>query len=108
MRNGTEMRHAAGVATTAQTAVPPIRVEAGLDRLLGHADAPLDTRNVHVLTLAVVANIRDRAARLGHLDRVLERDIRPQCLNRRIDSATTCHFDDALHDVFAAGVYDNV
>src|SRR5437879_6588568 len=146
MRNGTEMRHAAGVATTAQTAVPPISVEAGapggatprdgsgarqgqvvpppqwvgapsegdewlddsvqlpvhgvecllevaerervgghacrihtsglddpqqalqaqasagaeagLDRLLGHADAPLDTRNVHVLTLAVVANIR--------------------------------------------------
>src|SRR5258708_28245318 len=61
----------------AQTAT---RTQTGRNGLFRHADSPLDARDMHELTVTVIAHIGDTAARFRHFDSILEADIAPQLL----------------------------
>src|SRR5215510_3872436 len=65
-------------------AQPASRAEPGCDRLVRHADAPLDARYAYELTLAEVAGVGHRPAGLGDLDRGLEGRVSAQRLDRGI------------------------
>src|SRR5205807_6670012 len=56
----------------AQTAT---RTQTRRNSLFRHTDAPLDARDMHEVTVTVIAHIGDGAASFRHLDRILEGDI---------------------------------
>src|SRR5947209_8169559 len=86
----------------------PSGAEPGLDRLLGHADAPVEAGNGHEVAMAVVADIGDRAAGLGDLDGVLECDLAAQRLDCRVDADTAGDLEDSLNWIDGSGIDDHI
>src|SRR5262245_34174845 len=89
-------------------AQPTVRAESGCDRLVRHADAPLDARYAHVITLAEVAGVGHRPAGLGDLDRGLEGRVGAQRLDRGIDALAVGQLHDAIDDILLGEVDDLV
>jgi hypothetical protein len=55
--------------------------QTGCNGLFRHADSPLDARDMHKVTVTVIAHIGNGAASFRDFDRILEGDIRPQSLD---------------------------
>jgi hypothetical protein len=73
--------------------------ERGADRLVAHPDAPLGARQGDVLAVAVVADVRDRAAGAGDLDAGLEGGGGAERLDRRVDAEAAGELEDRLDRV---------
>src|SRR2546428_12130037 len=89
----------------AQTAT---RTQASRNGLFRHADSPLDARDMHEVTVTVIANIGDSAASFRDFDRILEGDIGPQRLDRCVHSLSLCQVEDALDHVLFGEISDHI
>src|SRR5258708_10359433 len=88
----------------AQTAT---RTQAGRNGLFRHADTPLETRNMHKVTVTMVPNIEDGAPAFCDFDIILESDIDSNPLHRsvhpitirHVHAPTDQHLYTAIHDL---------
>src|SRR5438876_386237 len=89
----------------AQTAT---RTQTGRNGLFRHADSPLDARDMHELTLTVIAHIGDGAASFRDFDSILEGDIRPQRLDSCVHPLSISQIEDALDNVLFGEISDRI
>src|SRR3989441_359838 len=89
----------------AQTAT---RTQSGRNGLFRHADSPLDARDMHEVTLTVIANIGDGAASFRDFDSILEGDIRPQRLDSCVHPLSISQIEDALDNILFGEISDRI
>src|SRR5215469_10830709 len=87
---------------------PAARAEPSCYRLFRHSNPPLHTGQVHKFALAMVADVGDRATRLGGAHAILEGGVSAQRLNGGIDTYPIRERQDALHRILLGEVHDNV
>src|SRR5713101_30852 len=82
------------------------RTQAGRNRLFRHADTPLETRNMHKVTVTMVPNIGDGATGFCDFDSILESDIGSQRLDRCVHPLSISQVQDALDHVLFGEISD--
>src|SRR5215475_16198218 len=73
--------------------------QASRNRLFRHADSPLNTWDMHKVTVTMVPNIGDGAPGLRDFDRILESDISSQRLDRCVYTLSCSQVEDALDHI---------
>src|SRR5260221_8517623 len=84
------------------------RTQTGGNGLFRHANSPLDARNMHEVTVTVIANIGDGAAGFRDFDSILESDIRPQRLDSCVHTLSISQIEDSLDNVLFGEISDRI
>src|SRR5579875_2807218 len=84
------------------------RTQTGRNRLFRHPDSPFDARDMHKITMPMIAHIGDRTACFGDFDCILEGAIGSQCLDCCIHPLSISQIKDPLNDILFGEINNDI